>query len=110
MSGFLYHVGVQAMCPHAGQVSDISTNSRVLVGGQPVAINADQFVVAGCSFTVSSKPQPCVKVQWLAPATRVRVMGQAVILQTTPSITQSAEQISQGSAIVVSGQVRVKGM
>jgi len=109
MPGFLMHVGASAICPHGGQVSTISTNARVLVGGQPAATFGDTYLVAGCAFTVSPKPQPCVKVQWLVPAARVLVGGQPAMLQTSTGLCQSAEQIPQGPPSVVATQVRVRG-
>jgi hypothetical protein len=109
MPGTLFHVGATAMCPHGGQVSTISTNTRVLVSGQPVATMADTYLVAGCPFTIPPKPQPCVKVQWLVPAARVLVSGQPPILQTSTGICQSAEQIPQGPPIVVATQIRASG-
>ncbi len=111
MPGFLYHVGATAICPHGGQLSIISTNTRVLVSGQPVATLSDMYLVAGCAFTVPpGKPQPCVKVQWLVPAERVFVDGQPVILQTSSGISQSVEQIPQGPPIVIATQTRVSGI
>ena len=111
MPGFLFHVGATATCPHGGQVSTISTNTRVLVSGQPVATLGDTYLVAGCAFTVPvGKPQPCVKVQWLVPATRVLVGGKPAILQTSTGICQSAEQIPQGPPIVIATQTRVSGI
>lgn len=111
MPGFLLHVGATANCPHGGQVSIISANTRVLVSGQPVATLSDTYLIAGCPFTVPpSKPQPCVKVQWLVPASRVMVGGQPVILQTSTGMCQSAEQIPQGAPTVVATQMRVSGI
>jgi uncharacterized Zn-binding protein involved in type VI secretion len=110
MPGALFHVGATAICPHAGQITTISTNARVLVNGMPVATMGDTFLVAGCAFTVPlSKPQPCVKVQWLVPAARVLVNGTPVILQTSVGLCQSAEQIPQGPPTVVATQPRVIG-
>lgn len=110
MPGMLFHVGATAMCPHGGQVSVISTNTRVLASGQPVATMADTYLVAVCAFTVpTGKPQPCVKVQWTVPAQRVLVNGQPVILNSSTGICQSAEQIPQGPPIVAATQIRVSG-
>jgi hypothetical protein len=110
MPGPLFHVGAQAICPHAGQVTTMSSNVRVKVSGQQVATLADQYLVGGCAFTVPpSKPQPCMKVQWLAPATRVLVGGQPAILQTSSALCQSAEQIPQGPPSVLVTQIRVRG-
>jgi hypothetical protein len=108
MPGFLYHVGAQMMCPHGGQITTISSNVRVLVSSQPVATFADTSLVAGCAFA-PVKPQPCVRVQWLAPAVRVMVGGQPALLQTSPGLCLSAEQIPQGAPIPVAGQMRVRG-
>jgi hypothetical protein len=106
--GPIYHVGASAICPHGGQVTVISSNARVLVGGMPAATLADTYVVAGCAFTVPpGKPQPCVKVQWLVPAVRVLVNGQPVILQTSTGLCLSAEQIPQGPPVIVATQPRV---
>lgn len=110
MPGFLFHVGASAICPHGGQVQVISTNTRVLVNGTPVATMGDQYMVAGCVFTVGPKPQPCIKVQWLVPATRVLINGQPAILQLSTGLCQSAEQIPAGPPTVIATQTRVMGM
>lgn len=109
MPSFLLHVGATANCPHGGQISTISSNTRVLVSGQPVATLSDNYPIAGCPFTVPAKPQPCVKVLWLAPASRVLVGGQPVILQTSTGLCQSVEQIPQGTPTVIATQIRVSG-
>jgi uncharacterized Zn-binding protein involved in type VI secretion len=111
MPGFLLHVGATTMCPHGGQVSVIPSNSRVLVSGQPVATASDTYPIAGCPFTVPpGKPQPCVTVRWLVPASRVLINGQPAILQTSTGLCQSGEQIPQGAPIVVTSQARVRGV
>ncbi len=110
MPGLLFHVNATAMCPHAGQVQVIPSNTRVMVGGMPVATMGDTYLVAGCPFTIPpGKPQPCIKVQWLVPATRVMVNGQPVILQTSSGLCLSPEQIPQGPPQVVVTQTRVTG-
>jgi hypothetical protein len=110
MRGPLFHVGASAICPHGGQVTVVSANARVLVGGLPVATFGDQFLVAGCAFTVlPGKPQPCVRVQWLVPAARVVVSGQPAILKTSAGLCLSPEQIPQGPPTIVTTQPRVVG-
>jgi hypothetical protein len=111
MPGFLFHLGAVANCPHGGTINVITTNIRVLVSGQPVATVADQCLVAGCAFTVPpGKPQPCLKVQFLVPATRVLVNGQPALLNTSPGLCLSPEQIPQGPPIISATQPRVSGM
>jgi len=111
MPGLLFHVGAVAMCPHGGPVNTISSNTRVLVMGMPVATIADTFLVAGCVFQLPGpKPSPCVRVQWLTPATRVLVNGQPAILNTSPGLCLSPEQAPQGPPVVTTTQTRVTGM
>jgi uncharacterized Zn-binding protein involved in type VI secretion len=106
----LVHLGATIFCPHGGPVNIIPTNTRVLVSGQPVATLGDTYLVAGCAFTIPGpKPQPCVRVQWLVPATRVFVNGQPAILQTSTGLCLSAEQIPQGPPLVAATQPRVIG-
>lgn len=114
MPGFVVTTTSSAICPHGAAVSIISSNARVKAMGQPVATLSDTFSVSGCPFQVpvgaGTKPQPCVKVQWVAVATRVRVNGQPVILQSSSGIALSVEQIPQGPPTVTMTQTRVRGM
>jgi hypothetical protein len=110
MADPIFHVGASAMCPHGGQISTVPGNTRLLVGGQPVATMADQFLVAGCVFTLPGpKPSPCVKVQWIVPATRVLAGGQPVILRTSTGLCQSPEQAPQGPPNVLVTQMKAGG-
>jgi hypothetical protein len=113
MPGFLVHVGAAVQCTHLAPVNAVTTNARVLVSGMPVVTLADTFLVAGCPFTLPTtppKPQPCVRVQWLVPATRVLVNGQPPILQASAGVCLSVEQIPQGPPAVVATQTRVLGI
>lgn len=111
MPGFLFHKGGLAICPHGGQVQVQTANVRVKVMGMPVATVNDLYTVVGCGFTVPpGKPQPCVVVQGLVPSTRIRIMGQPVVLQTSQGLARSVEQIPQGPSTVTSTQTRVGGI
>lgn len=107
MPGPLVHVGAVGFCPHGGALTVISTNTRVLVNGMPVATIADQFMIAGCVFTVGPKPQPCLTVQWLVPAARVMVNGSPPVLQTSSGLCLGPEQAPQGLPTIASTQPRV---
>jgi uncharacterized Zn-binding protein involved in type VI secretion len=111
MPGYLFHVGAQAICPHGGQISTASSNARVKIGGQFVATMADTSTIAGCPFSIPSVgPHPCVKVQWLVPALRVKVNNNPVLLQTSPALCLAADQVPQGPPQVTVAQKRVKGI
>ena len=110
MPGNLYQVGATAMCPHGGQVTAIAASPRVMLGGAPATVASDQFLIAGCAFTLpGGKPQPCVKVQWLAPAMRVKINGLPAVLSASTGLCQSVEQIPAGPPTVVATQLRVTG-
>lgn len=113
MAGTIVTTTSSAICTHGATVSIVSSNARVKVDGSPVALMNDTYTVSGCPFQVpvgpSTKPQPCIKLQWIAPAVRVRVSGQPVILQTSSGLCLSVEQIPQGPPTVVATQIRVKG-
>jgi len=109
MPGYLFHVGAQAMCPHGGQISTASSNTRVKVGGQLVAASNDTSTIAGCPFSTSAGPHPCVKVQWLVPATRVKISNNPALLQTSTALCVAGDQLPQGAPQVTVAQKRVKG-
>jgi hypothetical protein len=110
VAGAIFHVGASASCPHGGQVTTAPGAAKVLVGGQPAATMGDTYAVAGCAFTLpNGKPQPCVKVQWLAPAMRVLIGGQPAILRTSSGLCQSAEQIPGGPPSVANTQMKATG-
>lgn len=103
-------------CTHSARVNIVTSNTRVKVGGNYAVTISDTYTVTACPFQipvgVGTKPQPCVKLQWFSPAKRVRVNGQAVLIKTSAAtaICQSAEQIPQGSPVVVQTQMRVKAI
>jgi hypothetical protein len=100
-------IGSAVMCPHGGHMDFVPDNRRVAVSGMAVATMADTFPVIGCVFKVGTKAQPCVTVEWLVPAARVRVIGLPVVTQASVGICQSAELIPQGSPNVLCAQSRV---
>lgn len=113
MPGSIVHVGATGQCPHLGQISVVAAN-RVLVNGQPVGTVADQYPIAGCPFQVpvpgGTKPQPCIRVQWTVPSTRVFSFGRAVVTQASTGLCLSAEQIPQGPPAMTVVQPRVVAM
>jgi hypothetical protein len=111
MPGHLIQVGSQIICTHGGQATGIPSSPRVLAGGQPVHTLPDTFTVAGCPFQVpigaGTKPQPCMTIKWLVPATRVMIAGNPALLRTSSGMCQSAEQIPQGAPSVTTTQMKV---
>ena len=111
MPGPALHVSATISCPHGASVSAVSSNTRVKVSGMAVTTVSDTFTISGCPFQVpagpSTKPQPCLRVQWTVPATRVTVVGQPVLLSTSSGLCLTAESIPQGAPLVTNTQTRV---
>ncbi len=110
MASPILHVGAIVQCPHQIPAQMIAASARVKVGGQPVLVVNDTFIIAGCPFSVSGKYQGCVKILWVAPATRVKAGGRFVVLQNSTGICQSADPIANGPPSVNVVQMRAKGV
>ena len=104
MPGFIVHQGATVMCIHAGQAQPTAPNPRVRVSGQPVAVMAAPYVVAGCPFVPPGGNGPCVTAQWITAATRVRAGGVPVVLQDSQAVC-----VPTGTGLqVILTQLRVK--
>lgn len=86
MSGFILHQGATVFCTHGGQAQPTVVSTRVTVSGQPICLQPNPHMVAGCPFTTGSNPQPCIMAQWTVAATRVTSMGMPVLLQSSQAI------------------------
>ena len=114
MPGFIVQIGASVNCSHSAPATIVPSQAQVKVGGAFAAVLPDTTTVAGCPFQIpigtGTKPQPCVKVQWTVPATRVKAGGNFVLVQSSNGICQSAEQIPQGPPVIASTQVQVKAI
>lgn len=109
MPGFLLDAGTTIMCPHGGQVTVVPRAVRISLGGKPPLLVDDVATVAGCAFNVSGAPSPCLRVQWLMPATRVTIDSSPVLLSSSVGLCVNAGGAPQGTAIVSGFQIRVQG-
>jgi hypothetical protein len=96
------------MCPHGVPAQHVPSQVRVRAAGSPVLVLSDMGQVAGCPFTLpNGTPSPCVTVQWLVAAVRVRAGGQFVLLQSSVGLSKSGAQVPQGPPVVSVVQPRV---
>lgn len=87
MAGALLHQGAVVMCVHGGQASPSSPATRVKVAGQTVTTQPPPWTVSGCPLVPSpTTPPPCVSATWQTAATRVKVMGQPVLLADSQAV------------------------
>jgi hypothetical protein len=110
MPGRLLHVGAVVQCFHGAPATIAASQTKVQVGGQPVATTDSQITVSACPFVVpvppppATKPQPCVTIKWQMTTGKVLVGGKKALLGPAPgtgaAICLSAEQISQGAPTI----------
>jgi hypothetical protein len=98
------------MCPHGGTVTATPGSTRAQAGA-PILRGSDTFIVAGCTFQISGAPNPCVSVQWVQTATRVKHGGDFALNESSTGLCLAATQAPQGSVIIASaGQTAVSGL
>jgi hypothetical protein len=106
MPGPLLTTAATILCAHGGLAHTISSNPRVRVADQPIVTQASTHTVAGCPFVNAGVPSPCMTVQWITGAARVRSMGVPVPLRESLGIS-----MPNGLPVsVVETQERVRGM
>lgn len=114
MPGTLVQTLATGTCSHGGQLQAVGSGARVLLSGQPAVVAIDIHPVAGCPFQIpvpgGTKPSPCLTAAQFVPATRVFILGQPAVLNTSLGIGKSPEQAPQGPASFVATQPRVIGM
>lgn len=97
------------MCPHGGTVLPSPGSTRAQAGS-PILRSSDTFTIAGCPFNVGSNPHPCMTVQWVTPATRVKHGGDFVLNQSSVGLCLAGDQAPQGPVTVNSTQPQVSGL
>lgn len=107
MSQYVLTSRATIMCPHGGSATVTPTAVRAAVDGDPPLRTGDISTIAGCAFNVSGAPSPCVRIEWMLPATRVTIEGAAPLLHTSVGLCTSGAGAPQGTAIISGFQTRV---
>jgi hypothetical protein len=98
----------QIMCPHGGQATLLTTNTKVFANNALVLLESDIHLVVGCSFTVGLKYSPCVRIEWSVGSTKVSVDGTTTLVKTSIGKCMNAEGAPQGVATIVNTQTKVE--
>jgi hypothetical protein len=103
--GYLLNESATGTCAHGGNARPIAGNPRVKIAGSAVLTVASQLSIAGCPNVVGTSPVPCVIAMFASGATRVKVMGMPVLLDSS-----SPSNLPTGaSTTITEPQTRVKG-
>ncbi len=108
MAGLLNTSSVMK-CPHGGQVTATTTNTRVQAGGDFALRSSDTFLISGCPFTLGPTPHPCVQVQWVQPASGSQVMSDFTLTEESVGMCVAADMATQGTVMISSTQSQVSG-
>lgn len=105
--GYLLNQDAAGTCSHGDNAKPVGGNPCVKVGGAPVLTVVSQLSHAGCPNNPSGvSPVPCAIAMYAVGASRVKVRGMAVLLDSS-----SSTNIPTGaSTTITSTQTRVKGM
>ena len=97
------------MCPHGGTVTIVTSNGRVMAGGDFAVRSSDTFIVAGCPFILGLVPHPCVQVRWVQPAARSQALGDFTLTEESVGLCVAADQAVQGTVLIQFTQPQVAG-
>lgn len=90
----------QVQCPHGGAGQAI-TGQTTTTARDPVLVEGDTHVVAGCPFTLPGpKPSPCIRIEWSAGAPHATIGGARALTHDSIGRCLSPEGAPQGLAII----------
>jgi hypothetical protein len=97
------------MCPHGGTVTATPGSTRATIDGA-ILRGSDTFVIAGCSFAPGGAVSPCVSVNWVQTAARVKHGGDFVLTEASVGLCVAGTQAPQGTVLIASIQPKVDGL
>jgi hypothetical protein len=97
------------ICPHGGTVTAIPDSARASAVGAAVLRATDTFIITGCTFAPVS-PHPCVTVDWVVTAQRVRHSGDLVLTEASVGFCVAGDQARQGVVMIAATQPRDSGL
>jgi hypothetical protein len=101
MPGKVLTTGSTVQCPHGGQATLSTANTKVSTMAGKVLLESDIHKVAGCSFMIGNKPSPCMRIEWKAGATKSKANQTGLLVESSIGLCYSAEGAPQGPATIV---------
>jgi hypothetical protein len=108
MAGLL-NASSMLMCPHGGTVTIITSNTKVMGGGDFLVLSSDTFLIAGCPFVIGMVPNPCVQVQWVETALRSQALGDFTLTEESVGLCLADDAAVQGTVLIILTQPEVAG-
>lgn len=97
------------LCPHGAPVTHVpGTFTSYRVNGYPPLLLTDQYLIAGCPFSVGAMGMPCLRVQWLSPSVKLFVKGIPVLTSASIGMCISQTGAPSGPVVIASFQVAIQ--
>lgn len=93
-------------CPHGGEVTVSTRNTRVKAAGNFVCRSTDTFTIGGCKHTIGNTPHPCKRVQWDVHAEHHRSHGDPSLTEDSVGYCLADDGAMQGTVEISSTQIR----
>jgi hypothetical protein len=97
----------QIMCPHGGRAILLATNAKASTNGSFWLSETDINPIVGCPFCIGAGYSPCIRIEWSGGSNRTIVNGTRVLNRESIGICYNADNTPQGTAVVVTSQMRV---
>ncbi|HEY3040675.1 MAG TPA: hypothetical protein VGJ66_18195 [Pyrinomonadaceae bacterium] len=93
-------------CTHGGQAILLPANFRVSVDGGFALLESGIYLVIGCPFTVGTKYSPCIRIEWTAGASKLKINDSKVLVRSSIGKCINAEGAPQGVALILNTQTK----
>ncbi len=111
MPGYVLTITSTVLCPHGGSAILTTSNTKIMVDNAPALLESDIHSVAGCPFQIpvgaGTKPSPCIRIEWKAGATKLKVNDVPVLVKSSIGLCYSPESAPQGIANIVNTQIKL---
>ncbi|MEK6676311.1 MAG: hypothetical protein AABZ47_11740 [Planctomycetota bacterium] len=105
--GFVLSTSDSMMCPHGGNVSISSTNTKAKADAEIVRPN-DTFTISGCPLTLpNGTPHPCMVVEWQMPSSTSKADGASMLTTDSIGMCKASDQATQGTVLIQKTQTKV---
>jgi hypothetical protein len=98
------------MCLHGGTITATVAGAKRATACDPILTESDLFLISGCPFMTGPNPHPCMTVEWIAPATKVKASQSAILTTDSQGLCKAADQTPQGAPLLTPAQTKAMAL
>jgi len=110
MPGKVLTMSSSISCPHGGVAQLVTSDTKTRADGAFALLETDVHTVAGCPFMMGLMYSPCIRIEWSAGASKVKVSGTPVLVQSSVGKCYALQGYIQGVAMINSTQQKVTAL